>query len=166
MNFDNFIEERNKRDLRLGLIAVPVFILVFAGFSFWLFASRPDPHQIEQKRLRQSVAIMSADEARRKRVEELCSSLPRPEKFQFSDKEIKIESEDLALVRYTFKSARDWDEIMPTFLVWLNANDWKSLPDNQTTFTKGNQTIAFSKVLGDSVNFEIFCSEKPAENGN
>jgi hypothetical protein len=163
MPFDNFYEESDKARRRWWK-CFGAAILLFTGYwaAGLLIAPEPKPVEqfVEQTGIIQTPVMITGDKERLRRVNDLCTYLPTPENFHPADKRTLVENPELTLVRYSFKSDRTWDEIMPSFLIWLNANGWKPLSHNQSTFTKDNQTIAFSRILNDSANYEIFCSEK------
>jgi hypothetical protein len=148
-----------------GFLLLRVFIEAFSAFS-------GDPAPILQPPTAQPSAVISSPKAQLKasdkdaeqRVSALCESLPKPEKIYLTEKSVISSSSDFALVRYTYKSTRSWDEILPGFVVWLNANGWQALEINKTTFTKGGQTIAFAAGTAreDAGKFYILCSEKDA----
>lgn len=140
-------------------------ILLYAGY--WtiglLIAPAPPPAEPRREIQPSPPYLESINLERRRRVNELCTGLPKPEKFRLVEKTIVVENYDLTVIRYAFKSERSWDEIMPGFLIWLNANGWKSLPNDISTFVKDNQTIVFIIIANDTVNYEILCSEKKKE---
>jgi len=163
MSFENFYEESDKAARRWWKCVGAAFLLFIGYWTVGLLAT-PDPQPVQQPReIQQPPLVKSINTERRRRVNELCINLSKPEKFHLADKTIVVENHDLTLIRYSFKSDRSWDEIMPFFLVWLNANGWKSLPNNKFTFIKDNQAIAFRTVANDTVNYEILCSEKEKE---
>jgi hypothetical protein len=167
MPFDNFYEESDKAARRWRKCVGAAFLL-FIGYRTAGLLIAPEPKTVEQRpreaqlpRIAEPPPVITGDKERLRRVKELCAKLPTPEKFYLIGTETLVDSPDLTLVRHTFKSNREWDELMPSFLVWLSADGWKALPSNSSTFTKNNQTIAFSRVLNDLTNYAIYCSEKP-----
>jgi hypothetical protein len=159
MPFDNFYEESDKARRRWWK-SIGLAVLLF--FAYWTvgFLIIPEPKTSAPRSPEaQTAPVKSIDQERHRRVHDLCAYLPTPEKFYLEEKSTLAESPDFTLVRYSFKSERTWDEIMPSFLLWLNANGWKTLSNNQSTFTKGNQTIAFDQPYGQT-NYVIYCSEK------
>src|SRR5215213_1498022 len=171
MSFENFYEESDKAARRWRKCIGAAFLLVIAYWTVGLLIAPEPKNTVEQSnntveqppRITEPPPVVSGDKERLRRVKELCANLPKPEKFYLIGTETLVDSPDLTLVRYTFKSNREWDELMPAFLIWLNADGWKALPTNSSTFTKNNQTIAFSTVSGDLANYEIYCSEKPGK---
>jgi hypothetical protein len=168
MPFEDFYKAEDEARRRWWK-CVGAAILLYVGYWTIGLLIVPDSKPVEEPpRVRNNAASTSVRwsdvERRRRRVEELCENLPKPEKFHLAVEDIMIEDVNSTLIRYAYKSDRAWEEIMPSFLIWLNANGWKPLPSNESTFTKNNQTIAFNKVLNDLVNYEIYCSEKRDEN--
>ena len=169
MPFDNFYEESDKAARRWWKCFGLAFLL-FAGYWAVGLSIAPEPPPVEQPsretrppRIAEPPPVANGDKERLRRVHELCATLPKPEKFYLTGAETLVDSADSTLVRYAFKSKREWDELLPAFLIWLDADGWKALPSNSSTFTKNNQSIAFSTVLKDSANYEIYCSEKPGK---
>lgn len=168
MPFENFYEESDKANRRWWKCVGAAFLLFVGYWTFgFLFIPEPKSQQLRENEPSpvKTIAQMpfSTSSQKLQRVNELCTNLPKPEKFYQLDKQTLVANSDLTLVRYSFKSQRTWDEIMPGFLVWLNTNGWQSLPNDKATFIKNNQVIAFSTVSNDSANsanFEIYCSEK------
>jgi hypothetical protein len=160
-----YLKKQINAILRLWTASV-VCVFVIAGIALaYAFSRHRESEFVEQTVVPppvRSVGPRNQVESL-KRVNDLCANLPKPEEFDLINNGTVVSSFELSLLRYAYKSDRGWDEIMPTFLVWLNENGWKSIPSSASAFTKHNQTIAFSTVAGAAENYEIYCSEKNAE---
>jgi len=168
MPFEDFYKKEDERNRRWWKCVGAAFLLYLGYWSFALLLA-PTTKTVEEISAVESripnpsdeVTVRSwVDEKRRKRVEETCETLPKPEKFNYLRKEILVENDDLTLITYLFESKRSKDEIMPSFIVWLTANGWKTFSDSKTIFVKDNQTISFQSNLKETANYEILCSEK------
>jgi hypothetical protein len=144
-----------------------LFFLVFIGFFVMRF-SKPDkqpPPPVENRAEIQAKTPMPISE-QMKRVDELCSSLPKPEEFYFAGKTNSTETDRFVSIIHRFKSSRSKDEIYPTFVLWFGANGWTDdkTPYDQIEFSKNKQTISiapFSTKEGDY--FGINCTEWKVE---
>lgn len=164
MPFDNFYEESDKaaRHWRKFLV---IGFLVVVGYSIISFLTvrlleRPEPSSNEPT---------SASE-RVRHVDELCTSLPKPEQFIFTERNTPIQYDGATAVVYHYQSDRKFEEIMPAFLVWFDSNGWKrvadsdfevqSAADNKLSFTNGKQTVSISYYSFDYPNYKLYCHEK------
>jgi len=152
MLFENYEQEEPENErlalfIFLGALLVPVgFILVFQ-FLLGMRNYPPPNHTI------------GTDDAQLRRVRELCASLPRPEKFEFTSSS-ENGGFDSSTVIYRYNSPRGAAEIMPAFLVWFDENGWSRIT-NTSTYEKGKQTVYISIGDGGSfTDYEIFCIEK------
>lgn len=168
MPFDKFQARREEtvRRTLIVLITVPLFLVGFFTFNHLA------PRLGFMERNGQLHHTISQDEEQIRRVNELCQSLPKPEKFEFISvfEKIRLKSDglenggfDSSTVIYRYESVRGAAEIMPTFLVWFSENGWHRIPDT-STFEKGNQKIFISvnttRLHGFPNIYEIYCMEK------
>lgn len=152
--FENFEQEEPENDrlalsIFLSLVIVP--ILFIWAFQF-LPGMRNDPPMTNH--------TIQTDNTQLRRVHELCTNLPRPEKFEFISSYEKSNF-DSSTVIYSYNSIRGVEEIMPAFLVWFDENGWIRIP-NTSTYEKGKQTVYIS-IGGSNGNltpYEIYCVEK------
>jgi hypothetical protein len=95
-------------------------------------------------------------------LNELCASLPQPEKFDFKGSDLpRTLNNNYTMVVYRYSSKRSLEEIMPVFLVWFNENGWERDQYSDSIFKKGNQTIYVSgNNFSPNSNYEILCAEK------
>ena len=125
---------------------MPVFIFVFGLYE----SDSPQMH-----------TIAPPVEAATQTVEELCASLPMPEKLEFTGKSEPKNDYEQHLVIYDFRSTRRPEEIMPVFLFWFNENGWQRVAGTETTFRKDNRSIYLRHESTPSItNYNIYCSEK------
>ena len=155
MPFDNFYAESDKAARRWRKICCLALLLVIGycalPFVAETVSSLDTPTENE---------TISGD-ARIERINALCASLPRPEKFSFKNREPLKDYPDGSLVLYRFDSDRPQEEIMPFFLIWFNNNGWKSIAEDGSVFRKGRQTvtIGFYSPYHIPAGYEITCSE-------
>ena len=159
--FENFEQEEPENNrLALAIFLSLVFVPAIFIWAFQFLPSmRRDSSQINH--------TLKPDNAQLRRVHELCTNLPRPEKFEFisSYENGGFESSassDSSTVIYRYDSPRGAEEIMPAFLVWFDENGWQRIK-NTSTYEKGKQTVYISVLVGDAETFtqyEIYCIEK------
>lgn len=109
-----------------------------------------------------SALVVETHSARQQRVDEFCSQLPKPEKFDFVGKSFPAEDFRSASVSYFFRSSRPQEEIFPIFIMWFGENGWTNNKDKNKPleFTKNNQTILISPLSqSGSGDYFIVCTE-------
>ena len=153
MPFENFYEKSDKENRRHRKTVVYAFILLTINvISFYgLYCISVDYIDEYFKTMR-----------RIKNVEVLCAGLPKPEQFYFVGKEKAVNLNNSTEINYLYQSDRSLDEIMPSFFVWFDSKEsgWKRVPNNETSFTKGDQKVTVRQVDLPSSNYEITCSEE------
>jgi hypothetical protein len=161
MPFENFYEESDKARRRWWK-CVGLAFLLFTGYWAFAFSTMPDfegdrrtaenlDHAERQWRINERV----------RQVENLCRYLPTPEKFFLVRQEVPKNFADSTSIVYRYNSNRAPAEIMPSFLLWFNANGWRSISADGLMFKKENQTVSI-RVLKpyDFVSgYEIQCLE-------
>ena len=156
MPFENFYDESDKAARRWRKILVLAFFLLVTYFtvSLWMVSRFDDGDESENQ--------ISEKIERLRRVDELCTNLPKPEKFYFVRRDKPIYNTNATAIKYYYKSDRGIEEIMPTFIVWFGANGWKPAPENEHSFRKGLQTVTIKTNYDDDYydNYEIYCYEK------
>jgi len=152
--FENYEQEEPKENKLAIFIPISVLLLplIFFGAFQFLPGMRNDPPQTNH--------TIQTDETQLRRVDELCTSLPKPEKFEFIAR-TESASFNSSTVTYAYRSTRGAEEIMPAFLLWFNENGWNSIP-NTSTFEKANQTIYISIANFENTfsEYYIYCTEK------
>jgi hypothetical protein len=167
MPFDNFFEETDKRDVRFGLIVLAVAVaVVLAVFSYnYLTDSAIKYHTPPLANILEPQQFLKASE--------LCNALPKPENFERVATREPQFSGSSANVFHGYRSERDFEELLPTFLVWFDANGWKRIADydfqppvaknRHLIFSKGNSTVTivhyYPNPYADarSANYELGC---------
>lgn len=105
-----------------------------------------------------------------RRVDALCASLPKPEKFELHSKTAPTETENFVSIAYTFRSSRPTSEIYPMFILWFAKNGWTDdkPADERLEFSRDAQTVRLApfdmKKEGDF--YTLNCTEwkvKPAK---
>lgn len=123
MPFENFFDETDKHDFRFGVIVVAVgVLLVLAVFSYnYLTGLANDAYKAPPVSTDDSQRFVNASDA--------CDQLAKPEQFERVKSESPQFTDSSAQVFYNYRSERDFDEVLPTFLVWFEANGWGKFRD-------------------------------------
>ncbi len=153
MPFENFYEKSDKENRRRHKkIVYTVILLAINVISFYGLYCISVDYIDEYFKTMQRV----------KNVETLCDGLPRPEQFYFVGKEKAVNLNNSTEINYFYQSDRSLVKIMPSFFVWFESQEsgWKRIPNNETSFTKGNQKVTIRQVDLSSSNYEITCSEE------
>lgn len=153
--FENYKKqsEDDSRYERIGyaviaaFIFIPVFIFVFGFYE----PDRPQTHTIS----------LPVEASKRQSAEDICASLPKPEKFNLTGKSEPVNDYERHRVIYDYQSPRRPEEIMPTFLFWFSENGWRSVPNSKNVFRKDNFSIYIGYDSEASMNvYKIHCTEK------
>ena len=150
MPFENFYKEADKTARRWRRVLAVAFLLVIGYLSIPFFiAWIAGPETVEE---------IPAGAERMRRVDALCSNLPKPEQFYFIERDPPIDYGGATGVTYRYKSDRDLEEIMPAFIVWFGENGWRPLGESNSEFRKGFQTVTI-RTNSDYYygNYEIYC---------
>ena len=130
-----------------AFIFVPVFIFVFGLFV----SDSPQMHTIS----------LPDKATKRQTAEDICASLPKPEKLEFTGKSEPKNDYEQHLVIYDYRSSRGPEEILPVFQFWFNEHGWRRVSGTESTFRKGNFSIYIRHESTPSItNYNIYCSEK------
>lgn len=92
------------------------------------------------------------------RVDKLCRDLPKPENFQFVNKNVKGNS-FTANVNYVYRSKQNFHIVKKFYLEWFNKNGWQQDDDVMFKFSKGNQVLAIEKANFPNADYSIYCAE-------
>ncbi|HVE56097.1 MAG TPA: hypothetical protein VNB22_04660 [Pyrinomonadaceae bacterium] len=150
MPFENFYKESDKFARRWRIAVGVAFLLVISYLSIPFFAAWiTSPETVEET---------PTGAERMRRVDALCSNLPKPEQFYFIGRDAPIDYGDATGVTYRYMSDRALEEIMPAFIVWFGENGWKPIAVGDSVFRKGNQTVTI-RINSDYYygNYEIYC---------
>jgi hypothetical protein len=105
------------------------------------------------------------------RVYETCTSLPKPERFEFISRTAPTETEQFVSIAYTYRSPRAASEIYPMIIVWFANNGWtdnkpvyerdKKAVYERLEFSKDNQTVRLTPPYssGEDDFFMVSCIE-------
>lgn len=170
MLFENLYEEADKAvrvRWRISLGAALFLVFCYAANAWITAAARGIYTPSEESRLEAQRSLKAAA---------LCSELPKPEQFTRVNTRPPRNASSSAQVIHGFRSERDFDEAIPTFLVWFDANGWKrvsksdsgstvatSHPNRQLTFSKNNFVVHIVYYYPDSdgylppANYEVGC---------
>jgi hypothetical protein len=151
MSLENFYKKTDQETYRYRksvistfLLAAVVFIAIYGLYEIY------DEYFSDKAKQKERI----------NRVVALCSNLPQPEQFKFISKEILSTEKDTSTVIFNYQTERDFNEIMPAFVVWFDKHDWKPDADNKLTFRSGNQAVSIGSKDNYFSNFEIYCSEE------
>ena len=168
MPFENFYKEKDKSAERWQN-RVGFAMLAVIGFCYFALNSLPslqvavplNPEAMPPPP-ESELAKLEADRVERvRRVEALCESLPKPEKFEFVEKSPAVYSNSAMIVTYFYRSDRKFKEIRPFFVVFLSANGFAPFPNSETVFTRENHSIRIgNNPLSGGANYEIVCVER------
>ncbi|MBS1795683.1 MAG: hypothetical protein JSS81_17645 [Acidobacteria bacterium] len=92
-------------------------------------------------------------------ADHLCRELPKPEKFEFVSSETVENLPKTKTVRYRYRTDRANEEVMPTFLVWFDANKWRRAADIKLGFRRDARTIFFKSDDDFASDYQIYCRE-------
>lgn len=154
MSFENFYQKDTEYDriVRHWWIFIFLIIAVFIGFLFL-----PDREPPVPKR-----PLTIAE--RQQHVTELCSSLPKPEDFELTNKDLPSNFTYIVSVDYFFYTKRSREEILPTFVLWFAQNGWieeETDEDDSLSFSKDIQTISIKNDFQpDNGYYRITCTEQ------
>jgi hypothetical protein len=155
MPFDNFYKEFDKAERRwrwllfCSIIFLPaVYLTVPVIYSSYSWYENYKPEVTEEQAQRE------------RHVDALCMSLPKPEQFNFVDREPFFSSAKVTTVTFNYRSERVLEEMMPTFRVWFEADGWTADAGWKSKFSKGDQTILIQSAENNANIFEIWCSER------
>ncbi len=176
MPFENFYREADQYShrWRLCLISAIFFIAAYFGFpilvSWILTPSKPN--------LKFEPAVNKPDAGD---AAALCRTLPKPERLSMTAFTENKTNDGAAQIVYSYQSERAPDEVMPQFLIWLDAeggervfdevygdraDGHKDLPDRALNFRDGNRRVSvlyFDLQKNDfnpfrQAQFEIVCT--------
>lgn len=159
MKFDYFYEKSNPLKAPLWWLTLGLAVLLVIGYAYHIYSGTTSAEiyapkisiPLESVALNGSPLVQKADA--------LCSSISKPEKFQFFSKTVFASKENSATVIYNYTTERDFGEIMPPLTVWLDANGFTPEQNNKLTYKNGSQTVAIRSMDNFSKFYEIYCSE-------
>lgn len=154
--FENY-KKQSEGDSRYGRIALAAFVAGIIYIAVFIFVTGAfesnTPQTVRRTTPEGTIVEPSADE--------LCASLPNPERLEFTGKSEPKNDYEQHLVIYDYRSARRPEEILPVFLFWFNENGWQRVAGTETTFRNGNSSIYLRYESTPSItNYSIYCSEK------
>ncbi len=155
--FENFNKKPDEADALPGKVAVAAIVLMLLGIPALYIYRTMFPHEV----IVDGFSVL--DEATARRVQNLCGSLPKPEKFELEAKRDPYPSPQSTLVIYRYRSPRSPEEIMPAFIVWFKENGWERDPVADSTYRKAEQSVYISSTIHYDYQFtdyNIYCSEK------
>lgn len=169
MLFENLYQEADKAIRRRWWISLAASLLLVFCYTAnaWMTTRAADIY----------LASASFDEPQRfLKASALCSELPNPEQFERVNARAPRYTDSSAQVFHGYRSARDFDEVTPTFLIWFESNGWKRVkngdfssrvetihPNRQLIFSKDKFTVNIVSYYADSdgftppANYEFSC---------
>lgn len=170
MLFENLYQEADKAIRRRWLISFGAALLLFLCYTAnaWITAAARDIYSPSEESLREARQYLKASA--------LCSELPTPEQFRRMNPATPRSASLAAQVFHHYHSEREFDEIIPTFLVWFESNGWKRVsedalkspvatyhPNRKLIFRKTNSIVTIVHYYPDSdgyvppANYEFGC---------
>jgi hypothetical protein len=162
MPLDNFYD-RSDKAARRSLLFAALAVLLLAGV-FYFFFSKLD--YADHQKSYQAPPEEAAEDFRKlphsfrvQRVDALCSSVPKPEKFNFVSKKFAAAENDAVSVVYNYETNRDAAEILTFFTVWFSSRGWKNNGGAENVFSKNGQEISIESRDDYRNSYAIHCSE-------
>ena len=98
-------------------------------------------------------------------IDAVCKNLPKPDSFVLVKRENPVSYNNNNATEIVYRYQGDSQVIIPQFIEWFRANDWKRRSDNELIFTKGEQTIAIKSADNYLSQYDIHCYREDSSFG-
>ncbi len=155
MLFENLYKEADRVNAQRLLFAGLELGIIFSFCLFGFLLGKADE---------KPVVYHPPDSERLAFLDKTCSEIPKPEQFNFVERSSLIASFKIE-VTYRYKTDRNFEEIAPSFAIWLSSNGWKNADTEgipfykELVFYKDKYKVVIENFDLPEYNYIIQCSE-------